>query len=116
MENEGYQDDKFREILNNKITSKISTVQRELVDFRSSFQNNAQIIIDNVSHILNSIEEQVLQDLREQLFALEAGFVASLNLSCEGVWKPRLPRRWRANSRTGLPLRSRKGQSVPRKS
>jgi hypothetical protein len=84
MENEGYHDDKFREILNNKITSKISSVQRELVDFRSSFQNNAQIIIDNVSHILNSIEEQVLQDLREQVSALEAGLRGKLEPELRG--------------------------------
>src|SRR5262245_9168873 len=84
MEKEGYHDDKFREILNDKITSRISSVQRELVDFRSSFQNNAQTIIDNVSHILNSIEEQVLQDLREQLFALEAGLRGKLEPELRG--------------------------------
>jgi hypothetical protein len=84
MENESYHDDKFREILNNKITSKISSVQRELVDFRSSFQNNTQTIIDNVSLILNSVEEQVLQDLRQQLSTLETGLRSKLEPELRG--------------------------------
>jgi len=84
MEHESYHDDKFREILNNKITSKISSVQRELVDFRSSLQNNAQTIIDNVSLILNSVEEQVLQDLREQLSTIETGLRSKLEPELRG--------------------------------
>ena len=84
MENESYQDDKFREILNNNITSKISSVQRELVEFRSSFQNNAQSIIDSVSLLLNSVEEQVLQDLRVQLSSFETGLRSKLEPELRG--------------------------------
>src|SRR5215831_4478094 len=84
MENESYRDDKFRDILNNNITSKISSVQRELIDFRSSFQNNAQTIIDNVSLILNSVEEQVLQDLRTQLATLETELRGQLEPELRG--------------------------------
>ncbi len=73
MENENYRIAKLRDMLNDNITSKIASVQRELVDFRSSFQNNAQTIIDSVSVILNSVEEQVFQDLRQQLSEIEEG-------------------------------------------
>jgi hypothetical protein len=84
MENESYHSTKLRDILNDNITSKISTVQKALVEFRSNFQNNAQTIIDSVSLILNSVEEQVLQDLRQQLSEIEGGLRNQIEPELQG--------------------------------
>jgi hypothetical protein len=71
MNNENFNDEKFRDILSKNITVKMSNVGKELIEFRSSFQQAAQTIIDNVSLILNSVEDNVLQDLREELTQFE---------------------------------------------
>src|SRR5205823_2747601 len=61
MENESFNDNKFRNILSKNITAKISSVGKELIEFRSNFQQSAQTIIDNVSVILNSVEDEKLR-------------------------------------------------------
>lgn len=73
MENENFREDKFREILQNTITNRVSTVGKDLMEFRANFQQSAQTIIDHVSQILNTVEEELLQDLRTEISHLESG-------------------------------------------
>jgi hypothetical protein len=73
MENENFREDKFREILQNTITNRVSTVGKDLMEFRANFQQSAQTIIDHVSQILNTVEEDLLQDLRTEISQLETG-------------------------------------------
>ena len=84
MENESFNDNKFRDILSKNITAKISSVGKELIEFRSNFQQSAQNIIDNVSLILNSVEDEVLQDFRKELSEFEAGIRGKLEPELRG--------------------------------
>src|SRR5437867_3982624 len=84
MENESLHDNKFRDILSKNITAKISSVGKELIEFRSNFQQSAQNIIDNVSLILNSVEDEVLQDFRRELSEFEAGIRGRLEPELRG--------------------------------
>lgn len=72
-ENRTLDDTKFRELLQKNFTHRVSSVGKDLMEFRSSFQQSAQGIIDNVSQILNSVEEEFLQDLRQELSLMESG-------------------------------------------
>ncbi len=71
MNKENFNDEKLRGILNTHISTKLSGLGKELIDFRSSFQQSAQTIIDNLSQILNSVEEEVFRGLTSELSALE---------------------------------------------
>src|SRR5438552_1435054 len=84
MENESFSDNKFRDILSKDITAKISSVGKELIEFRSTFQQSAQTIIDNVSLILNSVEEEVLEAFRNELSGFEAGIRGKLEPELRG--------------------------------
>ena len=84
IENESFSDNKFRDILSKNITAKISSVGKELIEFRSNFQQSAQTIIDNVSVILNSVEDEVLQDFRRELSEFEAGIRGRLEPELRG--------------------------------
>ena len=72
-ENRTLDDAKFRELLQKRVTDRVSTVGKDLMEFRSNFQQSAQGLIDSVSHILNTVEEEFLQDLRQELGHVEAG-------------------------------------------
>ena len=72
-ENRNLDEAKFRELLQKRVTDRVSTVGKDLMDFRSNFQQSAQGLIDSVSHILNTVEEEFLQDLRQELGHVEAG-------------------------------------------
>jgi len=72
-ENRNLDDAKFRELLQKRVTDRVSTVGKDLMEFRSNFQQSAQGLIDSVSNILNSVEEEFLQDLRQELGHVEAG-------------------------------------------
>jgi hypothetical protein len=72
-ENRNLDDVKFRELLQKRITNRVSAVGKDLMEFRSNFQQSAQGLIDSVSHILNTVEEEFLQDLRQELGQVEAG-------------------------------------------
>src|SRR5213592_2873999 len=84
MENESFNDNKFRDILSKNITAKISSVGKELIEFRSNFQQSAQTIIDNVSLILNSVEDEVVEDFRRELSGFEAGIRGKLEPELRG--------------------------------
>jgi hypothetical protein len=66
-------DIKFRELLQEKITDRVSTVGKDLMEFRENFQHSAQAIIDKVSQVLNCVEEEFLQDLRQEISLMESG-------------------------------------------
>src|SRR4030095_1528327 len=72
-ENRNLADAKFRELLQKRVRDRLSTVGKDLMDFRSNFQQSAQGLIDSVSHILNTVEDEFLQDLRQELGHIEAG-------------------------------------------
>ena len=72
-ENRNLDDAKFREMLQKRVTNRVSTVGKDLMEFRSNFQLSAQGLIDSVSQILNTVEEEFLQDLRQELGHVEAG-------------------------------------------
>lgn len=72
-ENRNLDDVKFRELLQRRVTDRVSAVGKDLMEFRSTFQQSAQGLIDSVSHILNTVEEEFLQDLRQELGNVEAG-------------------------------------------
>jgi len=72
-ENRNLDDVKFRELLQKRVTNRVSAVGKDLMEFRSNFQQSAQGLIDSVSHILNTVEEEFLQDLRQELVHVEAG-------------------------------------------
>ncbi|MSO23312.1 MAG: hypothetical protein EXQ58_08685 [Acidobacteria bacterium] len=72
-ENRNLDDVKFRDLLQKRITSRVSAIVKDLMEFRSNFQQSAQSLIDSVSQILNTVEEEFLQDLREELGHVEAG-------------------------------------------
>jgi hypothetical protein len=84
IENESFSDNKFRDILSKNITAKISSVGKELIEFRSNFQQSAQTIIDNVSLILNSVEDEVVEDFRRELSEFEAGIRGKLEPELRG--------------------------------
>ena len=72
-ENRNLDDAKFRELLQKRVTNRVSTVGKDLMEFRSNFQQSAQGLIDSVSQILNTVEDEFLQDLRQELSHVEAG-------------------------------------------
>jgi len=72
-ENSNLDDVKFRELLQKRVTNRVSAVGKDLMEFRTNFQQSAQGLIDSVSHILNTVEEEFLQDLRQELGQVEAG-------------------------------------------
>jgi len=72
-ENRNLDDAKFRELLQKRVTNRVSTVGKDLMEFRSNFQHSAQGLIDSVSQILNTAEEEFLQDLRQELGHVEEG-------------------------------------------
>ena len=67
MMDEQFNDEKLRGILNQKVTSKISGVGKDLIEFRSGFQQSAQTIIDNVGTLLSSLEDELLVEFRAEL-------------------------------------------------
>ncbi|MEW5977014.1 MAG: hypothetical protein AB1898_14525 [Acidobacteriota bacterium] len=69
---------KVREIITRNVVNKLSDVGRELMEFRSNFQASAQGIIDNVSRVLNDVEEEVLRELREEVASLESSLRTKL--------------------------------------
>src|SRR5262245_26234531 len=71
-ENRNLNDSKFRELLQKRVTDRVSAVGKDLMEFRSNFQQSAQGLIDSVSNILNSVEDEFLQDLRQELGYIEA--------------------------------------------
>jgi hypothetical protein len=75
MENENrtLNDAKFRELLQKNITHRVSSVSKDLMDFRVNLQQSAQVIIDNVSQILSNVEDEFLEDLRQELSLVESG-------------------------------------------
>ena len=75
MENANISQDetKFRELLQNRITDRVSSVGKDLMTFRENLQQSSQNIIDKVSEILSSVEEEFLQDLKQHLNTVEAG-------------------------------------------
>lgn len=74
MDNENNLDEsKFRELLHRNVTNRVSSVGKDLMEFRTNFQQSAQGIIDSVSLILNSVEEEFLRELREEVSVLESG-------------------------------------------
>ena len=77
-ENRNLDDVKFRELLQKRITNRVSAVGKDLMEFRSNFQQSAQGLIDSVSHILNTVEEEFLQDLHQELGHVEAGIRSRL--------------------------------------
>ncbi|MFN8006057.1 MAG: hypothetical protein U0V70_03305 [Terriglobia bacterium] len=102
MENENFREDKFREILQKTITNRVSTVGKDLIEFRTSFQQSAQTIIDHVSQILNTVEDELLLDLRNEIATIESGMRGKvegelrgqleneLRQKMEAEWQPRL--------------------------
>src|SRR5947208_4170393 len=64
---------KFSELLKKRVTDLVSAAGKDLMEFRSNFQHSAQGLIDSVSHILNTVEEEFLQDLRQELAQVESG-------------------------------------------
>ena len=72
-ENRNLDDAKFRELLQKRVTNRVSTVGKDLMEFRTNFQQSAQGLIDSVSQILNTVEDEFLQDLRQELGHVEAG-------------------------------------------
>jgi hypothetical protein len=68
MTNSNLNEQKLREILNKNVISKVSEVEKRLIEFQGSFQKTAQQILDDVTQFLTSIEEAALQDLREEFF------------------------------------------------
>ena len=72
-ENRNLDDVKFRELVQKRVTNPVSAVGKDLMEFRSNFQQSAQVLIDSVSQILNTVEEEFLQDLRQELGHVEAG-------------------------------------------
>ena len=72
-ENRNLDDAKFRELLQKRVTNRVSTVGKDLMEFRSNFQQSAQGLIDSVSQILNTVEDEFIQDLRQELGHVEAG-------------------------------------------
>jgi hypothetical protein len=75
MENENrtLNDAKFRELLQKNITHRVSSVSKDLVDFRVNLQQSAQVIIDNISQILSNVEDEFLEGLRQELSLVESG-------------------------------------------
>jgi len=73
MNNENFNDEKLRGILNQKVTSKVSAIGKDLMEFRSSFQQSAQTIIDHVGTLLNTLEDELLGDFREEITRAEQG-------------------------------------------
>ncbi len=73
MENENFSEGKLREILQKTVTNRVSTVGKDLMEFRTNFQQSAQTIIENVSQILSSVEEELLDDLKAEISQLESG-------------------------------------------
>jgi hypothetical protein len=71
MNNEHYSDERLRGILNQKVTSKISIIGKDLMEFRSSFQQSAQGIIDNVGTLLNTLEDELLDEFRAEVSTVE---------------------------------------------
>ncbi len=63
---------RFRELLQRNITNRVSSVGKDLMEFRSNFQQSAQGIIENLSLILNSVEEEFLRELRQEVSGLES--------------------------------------------
>ena len=73
MENENFSEGKLREILQKTVTNRVSTVGKDLMEFRTNFQQSAQTIIDHVSQILSTVEEELLDDLKTEISQLESG-------------------------------------------
>ncbi len=71
MNDEHFDDEKLRGILNQKVTSKISSVGKDLIEFRSSFQQSAQTIIDNVGTLLSNLEDELLLEFRAEITKAE---------------------------------------------
>ena len=80
MENENrtLNDAKFRELLQKNITHRVSSVSKDLMDFRVNFQQSTQVIIDNVSQILSNVEDEFLDDLRQEISLVESGLRSRL--------------------------------------
>src|SRR5262245_34860426 len=85
-------DAKFRELLQRRVTDRVSTVGKDLMEFRSSFQQSAQGLIDSVSHILNTVEEEFLQDLRQELATIESGVRSRLEPDLRSQMEPEIRR------------------------
>ncbi|MCI0623620.1 MAG: hypothetical protein L0387_18500 [Acidobacteria bacterium] len=86
MDNEtrNLDDVKFRELLQKRVTNRVSAVGKDLMEFRSNFQQSAQGLIDSVSHILNTVEEEFLQDLRQELSQVESSVRSRLEPELRG--------------------------------
>jgi hypothetical protein len=67
MTNHTIHEEKLRDILNRNVISKVSGVEKQLIDLQQNFQKSAQMILDDVTQFLTSIEGAALQDLREEL-------------------------------------------------
>jgi hypothetical protein len=78
MNNEHYSDERLRGILNQKVTSKVSSIGKDLMEFRSSFQQSAQGIIDNVGMLLNTLEDELLEQFRAEVSTVEQGVRSKL--------------------------------------
>ncbi len=66
MTNSNWNDQQIREILNRNVVSKLSGVEKRLIEFQENFQKTSQHILDDVTHFLTSIEDEALHDLREE--------------------------------------------------
>ncbi len=85
MDNQKFNEEKLREILQKGITNRVSEVGKDLMEFRSNFQQSAQVIIDNVSQIMNAVEEDVIQGLRGEISRLEAVLRTTLEPELRGT-------------------------------
>lgn len=86
MSNETFSEEKLRDILNRHVVSKVSGVEKQLIDFQESFKQTSQTILDDVTRFLTSIEDAALEDLRTEL----SQFGRSLRGQVEAELRPTL--------------------------
>ena len=67
MNDEHFNDERLRSILREKVNSQISSVGKDLIEFRSSFQQSAQNIIDNLGTLLSNLEDELLAEFRTEI-------------------------------------------------
>jgi hypothetical protein len=89
-DNRSLDDVKFRELVQKRVTDRVSAVGKDLMEFRSNFQQSAQGLIDSVSNILNTVEEEFLQDLRQELARVEDGLRSRLEPELRSRLEPEI--------------------------
>jgi hypothetical protein len=85
MNNQDFNDEKLREALGKVVTSQVSNIGKDLMQFRSNFQQSAQTIIDNVGQAVSFLEEELLRMFREEVSKAETGLRAQLEPEVRGL-------------------------------